>query len=69
MKWITNLANKHELTLTMAAQPTGRYDEDKPNKNKLKEITEGYGFKLKYEYPDGLGYEMIRAHHPEDWEW
>lgn len=69
MTWITNLADKNELTLIMAAQPFGRYDEDKPNKHKLKEITERYGFELKYEYPDELGYEMARSHHPVDWEW
>lgn len=69
LKWITDHADKNEFSLSIAVQPTGRYDEDVPKKDKLKEVVGRYGFKLKFEYPDGLGYEMIRTHNPEEWEW
>lgn len=65
LTWITKLADANEFTLTMAAQPCGRHYEDTPKKEKLKEIIERYGFTVRFEYPDGNGYEMVRYHFPE----
>ena len=62
LSWITKQADLNKFDLSMAAQPCGRHYEDLPKKEKLKEITEKYGFVEKFEYPDGIGYEMTRAY-------
>lgn len=65
LSWITKQADAGEFNLTMAAQPCGRHYEDVPKKEKLKEISEKYGFTVRFEYPDGNGYEMVRYHNPD----
>ena len=60
LSWITTQADTNKFVLSMAVQPCGRHYEDVPKKEKLKEISEKYGFVEKFEYPDGAGYEMTR---------
>lgn len=62
MKWLTKQADKHQVTLTLCAQPVGySWNKDElPNKDKLKQWTERLGFKVKFQYPDSEGYEMVR---------
>ena len=60
LSWLSKRADKHGVILTLCAQPFGWNKDDLPDKDKLKQISERYGFSLNYEYPDGYGYEMIR---------
>ena len=62
LRWIVAQADKGDFDLTMAAQPINRHYEDGISKDKLKETAEKVGFEMRFEYPDELGYEMIR--HP-----
>lgn len=62
LRWMAAQADKGGFDLTMAAQPIIRHYEDGVPKEKLKETAESFGFEERFEYPDGLGYEMIR--HP-----
>ena len=61
LQWLIAQADKGGFNLSMAVQPAGRHYEDTPSKEKLKEITERFGFTVRFEYPDGLGYEMMRS--------
>lgn len=60
LRWMATQADKGGFELTMAAQPISRHYEDSVPKEKLKETAESFGFVERFEYPDGLGYEMIR---------
>ena len=62
LNWITEQATKEKFDLSMAVQPCNAHYEDSISKEKLKEVAIRYGFKVKFEYPDGLGYEMVREH-------
>jgi len=62
LNWLAKKADKHGVTLTMACQPFGFgwSGDEFPDKDKLKDIAERYKFVVKFEYPDGDGYEMVR---------
>lgn len=60
LRWMATQADKGDFEVTMAAQPVNRHYEDGVSKEKLKEVAESFGFEEKFEYPDGLGHEMIR---------
>ena len=62
LTWLTKRASKHDIVLTLSAQSFGWNRDDLPSNDKLKEIVERYGFKLKFVYPDNDGYEMVK--HP-----
>lgn len=61
LRWLTTQADKGGFNLSMAVQPINRHYEESVPKEKLKETAEGVGFTERFEYPDGLGYEMIRV--------
>lgn len=58
--WLAARADKHNVVLTLCAQPFGWDKDSLPNKNKIKALVEKHGFKVKFEYPDKEGYEMVR---------
>ena len=60
LQWITEKATKGKFNLSMAVQPCNSHYEEAVPKEKLKEVAERYGFAMKFEYPDQLGYEMVR---------
>lgn len=61
LKWIAAQADKGGFNLSMAVQPINRHYEESVPKEKLKETAVGVGFTERFEYPDGLGYEMVRV--------
>lgn len=60
LQWITAEASKNKFTLTMAVQPCTSHFEESVPKEKLKEVARRYGFEVRFEYPDKLGYEMYK---------
>lgn len=58
--WLATKADEHNVVLTLCAGPFGWDKDSLPNKNKIKELVEKHGFKVRFEYPDKEGYEMIR---------
>ena len=60
LKWLAAKADKHNVVLTLCAQSFGWDKDSSPSKNKIRALVEKHGFKVKFEYPDREGYEMIR---------
>jgi len=62
MKSLIKEANKNKFDIELCAQPWGHSFEDVPTKDVVREWLLKLGFKIKFEYPDKEGYEMVYKH-------
>lgn len=60
LKWLGRQADRHDFQVTMAAQPWGHSWETLPSREKVLEIARRAGFQIRFQYPDGAGWEMFR---------
>lgn len=61
VKWLCKQSDKHGFLITLAAQPFGIDDSLIPNTSQLVSWFKKHSFTEKYEYPKGVGTEMLRV--------
>ncbi len=60
LKWLNNQADKHQFKVTSVIQTFGWNRDSGPDKEKIKVWAEKYGYKVREDYPEEWGFEMIR---------
>lgn len=62
LNWLNEQADKYDFAVTMCVQPVVIFgDETALRKDQLLSWVKKYGYKVRYDYPDGNGTEVARV--------